>query len=179
VISLLSIIRWVCGFVFALMVLQVLEGMAWLLKPEAANVNMGSFYAFVLVKMIVIVVTGFIFFWLRGVISRLNTKKNDSLSTDVTEKKSEISQATNEEIPSVKGSGWMSITAFVIAVICSRSWLEISHWSNSTKRGLWMMSIIALTLAVTSLQQRRKGNIFAGISVGACVITIFLLIGKL
>lgn len=74
--GLLRFIRGICGFVFALQVIQVIEAVAWLSKPEAGGIDMGKFFALVLIKVIVLGVSGFLFFWLRGVINSLHTKKH-------------------------------------------------------------------------------------------------------
>lgn len=74
--GLLRLIRGICGFVFALQVIHVIEAAAWLSKPEAVSVDMGKFFALLLVKVIFLAVAGFLFFWLRGLINRLHTKEH-------------------------------------------------------------------------------------------------------
>lgn len=72
----LRIIRGICGFFFAMQILQLVEAATWLAKPEAAGVDMGKFLALVIVKVVVLVIAGGLFFWLRGLINKLHTKKS-------------------------------------------------------------------------------------------------------
>lgn len=74
--GLLRLIRAMCGFVFAIQVIHVIEAVAWLSKPEAIGVDMGKFFALLLFKVIFLVAAGLLFFWLRGLINLLHTKKN-------------------------------------------------------------------------------------------------------
>jgi hypothetical protein len=88
--GLLRFIRGVCGFVFAIQVIHVIEAAAWLTKPEAVGVDMGKFFALLLVKVIFLAVAGFLFFWLRGFINRLHTKKHGTPHPALAEKKSAL-----------------------------------------------------------------------------------------
>ena len=85
--GLLRIIRGVCGFIFALQIFQVIEAVAWLFKPEAAGVDMGKFFALMLFKVTFLVVSGLLFFWLRGVINKLHMKKSGRPHPALAEKK--------------------------------------------------------------------------------------------
>lgn len=85
--GLLRFIRGVCGFVFAMQVIHIIEAVAWLSKPEAVGVDMGKFFALLLVKAIFLAVAGFLFFWLRGLINRLHTKKHGTPHPALAEKK--------------------------------------------------------------------------------------------
>lgn len=75
--NLLRIIRALCGLVFALQIIQIIEAAIWVFTPEAVGVDMGKFFALLLLKIISLGVAGFLFFWLRGFINRLHTKKHD------------------------------------------------------------------------------------------------------
>ena len=85
--GLLRIIRGFCGFVFAMQVMQLIEAVAWLSKPEAADVDLGKFFALALFKVIFLLVSGLLFFWLRGFINKLHTKKNGVPHPALAEKK--------------------------------------------------------------------------------------------
>ena len=85
--GLLRFIRGACGFVFALQIIHVIEAIAWLSKSEAVGVDMGKFFALLLVKAIFLAVTGFLFFWLRGLINNLHTKKYGMPHPALAEKK--------------------------------------------------------------------------------------------
>ncbi len=78
----------------------------------------------------------------------------------------------------IKDSQWMSVTALVLSVMCFLSWFNLTDWDKDAKVGLWMFSISSLVLAVTSIQQKRSGNIFSFISIAVVVITMLILIGK-
>ena len=75
-LGLLRFIRGVCGFVFALQIIHVIEAVVFLSKPEAASIDMGGFFALLLIKVVFLGLGGFLFFWLRGLINRLHTKKH-------------------------------------------------------------------------------------------------------
>jgi hypothetical protein len=85
--GLFRFIRGICGFVFVLHVVQVIEAFTWLSKPEAVGVDMGKFIALLFVKAIFLAVAGFLFFWLRGLINRLHTKKHGTPHPALAEKK--------------------------------------------------------------------------------------------
>ncbi len=72
--GLLRFIRGVCGLVFALQVIHVIEAFAWLSKLEAVGQDMGKFFALLLLKVIFLAVGGVLFFWLRGHINRSHQK---------------------------------------------------------------------------------------------------------
>jgi len=86
VFGLLRFFRAVCGLVFALQCLQVMEAAAWLSKvmepdawiskPEAVDVDMDLFFVLFLIKAVVLAVSGLMFFWLRRVINRLHIRKH-------------------------------------------------------------------------------------------------------
>ncbi len=85
--GLLRFIRGVCGFVFAIQIIHVIEAVTWLSKPEAVGVDMGKFFALLLVKAIFLAMAGFLFFGLRGFINRLHTKKHGTPHPALAEKK--------------------------------------------------------------------------------------------
>ena len=85
--GLLRFIRGICGFVFAIQVIHVIGAFAWLAKPEAVGVDIGKFFALLLFKAIFLAVAGFLFFWLRGLINRLHTKKHGTPHPALAEKK--------------------------------------------------------------------------------------------
>jgi len=86
VFGLLRFFRAVCGLVFALQCLQVMaaaawiskvmEPDAWISKPEAVDVDMGGFFALLLVKVVILAVSGLMFFWLRRLINRLHIRRH-------------------------------------------------------------------------------------------------------
>jgi hypothetical protein len=78
----------------------------------------------------------------------------------------------------IKDSQWMSVTALILSVMCFLNWLNLADWDKDVKSGLWILSISSLALAVTSIQQKRSGNIFSFISIAVVVITMLILIGK-
>ena len=86
--------------------------------------------------------------------------------------------STSLQILQVKDSMWMSVTAFVLAVLCILNWSGINNWDKNIKLGLWIFAIVSLALAITSLQQKMKGKIVAGISIGAAILTLLMLLGK-
>lgn len=47
----LRFVRGVYGFVFALQVIHVIEAVVFLSKPEAASIDMGGFFALLLIKV--------------------------------------------------------------------------------------------------------------------------------
>lgn len=85
--GLLRFIRGICGFMFALQVIHVLEAFAWLAKPEVIGVDMGKFFVLLLFKVVFLTIAGFLFFWLRGLINRLHMKKNGTPHPALAEKK--------------------------------------------------------------------------------------------
>ncbi|MFA5572776.1 MAG: hypothetical protein WDA42_06690 [Candidatus Bathyarchaeia archaeon] len=85
--GLLRFIRGICGFIFALQVIHMVEAATTLLKPEAVSVDMGSFFALLFVKVIFLAVAGFLFFWLRGLINRMHTEKHGTPHPSLAEKK--------------------------------------------------------------------------------------------
>jgi hypothetical protein len=85
--GLLRLVRVVCGFVFVLQVIHLFEAVAWLTKPEADGADIGKFFALVLIKVIALGISGFLFFWFRGVINRLHVKKHGTPHPALAEKK--------------------------------------------------------------------------------------------
>ena len=75
-LGLLRFILGICGFVFALQVFHVIEAGVFLSKPESAGIDMGGFFALLLIKVVFLGLCGFLFFWLRVFINRLYTKKH-------------------------------------------------------------------------------------------------------
>lgn len=82
--GLLRFIRGFCGFLFALQIIGLLPVLTWLQQPDAIT---GGMWAQVLIKAIALVLFGWLFFWLRGVINRLHTKKHGAPHPALTEKK--------------------------------------------------------------------------------------------
>lgn len=72
--GLLRLVRGVCGFIFALQFFQVIQALAWVSSPEAAGVDMGKFFALLLIKVFVLIVSGLLFFGLRKAINWLHIK---------------------------------------------------------------------------------------------------------
>ncbi len=87
IFNLLRIIRGICGFVFALQIIHVIGAVALLAKPEAAGMDIGGFFAILLIKIVALGVSGFMFFWLRGIINRLHTRKHGTPHPALAEKK--------------------------------------------------------------------------------------------
>lgn len=73
--GLLRIVRGAVGFLFGLQVIQVVEAMAWMLKPGATDVNMGGSLALLLMKAAFLLIAGVVFFWLRYLINQLHMEK--------------------------------------------------------------------------------------------------------
>lgn len=86
-LELLRFIRGICGFVFAIQVIHVIEALAWLAKPEAVGVDMGKSFALLLFKVVFVAVAGFLFFWLRGLINRLHMNKHGTPHPALAKKK--------------------------------------------------------------------------------------------
>lgn len=84
---LLRFIRGFCGFVFALQIIQLIESVTWLLKPESAGIDMSIFFALVLIKVVVLGASGFLFFWLRDLINNLYIKKHGTPHPSLADKK--------------------------------------------------------------------------------------------
>ena len=74
-LGLLRFIRGFFGFWFALQALHVIEALAFLATSGSSNVDIGKFFAILLIKLTAFGISGFLFFWLRGFINRLNIKK--------------------------------------------------------------------------------------------------------
>ena len=70
----LRVIRGICGFLFAIQIVHLIEAIPLLLKSEGGSLGAGL--ALALIKVIALVVFGFLFFWLRGFINRLHLKKH-------------------------------------------------------------------------------------------------------
>lgn len=73
---------------------------------------------------------------------------------------------------------WMSMVAFVLAILSFANWFSIENWDHNTKVGLWMFSVGSLALGITSIHQKKRGIVFSGISIAVAAITILILIGK-
>ena len=85
--ALLRFIRGICGFVFVLQAIHLIEAVAWLSKPEAVGNDIGKLFALLLLKAIFLAVAGFLFFWLRGLINRMHTTKHGAPHPALAEKK--------------------------------------------------------------------------------------------
>jgi len=59
---LMRIFRGVCGVLFAMQVIHVIEAILWISKIEVAELEMGGFYLLLSFKIIVLGVSGFLFF---------------------------------------------------------------------------------------------------------------------
>lgn len=75
---LLRTVRGIFGFLFAMQVVQVVEALIWMSKPQAAGADAGSVAALLLIKLVVLAIAGAVFFWLRSLINKLHTKKHGS-----------------------------------------------------------------------------------------------------
>lgn len=84
-----------------------------------------------------------------------------------------------QEKNSVTNSIWMSVTAFVSAVLMFVNWFAISSWNKDTKLGLLVFAIASLAFGITSIHQKRKGKVLSGISITIAVITILILLGNI
>lgn len=71
--GLLRFIRGICGFLFAWQVVGLLPVLTWMQRPDAVT---GGMWTRVLIKAIALVLFGWLFFWLRGAINRLHTKRH-------------------------------------------------------------------------------------------------------
>jgi hypothetical protein len=73
----LRFIRGIFGVVFATQVLQVLEAVLSLaFKYDVVSVDLGKYFALLLIKTVVLIVSCFLFFWLRLLINKLYEKKH-------------------------------------------------------------------------------------------------------
>ena len=75
-------------------------------------------------------------------------------------------------------SMWMSGVASVLALIEILNWININNWNRNMEVGLWMFAIVSLTLAAITLTKKRKGKIFAVVSIVISVLTMLILLGK-
>lgn len=69
----LRVIRAICGFVAAWQVVGLLPVIGWLSNLSATT---GGMWAFVFFKLLVMLIFGLAFFWLRALINRLNMNKH-------------------------------------------------------------------------------------------------------
>ena len=86
VFGLLRFFRAVCGLVFGLQCIHVVAAAAWLSqvmdpdkwisKPEAVDVDMDLFFVLFFFKVVILAVSGLVFFGLRRVINRLHIRKH-------------------------------------------------------------------------------------------------------
>ncbi len=83
----LRFVRGVFGLFFALQVLQVIEGLALLFRPEAAGFDTGKIFALMLIKVVFLTAFGVLFFWLRSLINKLHTKRTGSPHPALAEKR--------------------------------------------------------------------------------------------
>lgn len=80
----LRLIRGLCGLQFVLQIVGLLPVLTWLQQPDAVT---GGMWAQVLIKAITLALFGWLFFWLRGVINRLHTRKHGVPHPALAEKK--------------------------------------------------------------------------------------------
>lgn len=73
---LLRVVRSIFGFLFAMQVVQVVEALIWMSKPEAAGVDAGKVVTLLLIKVVVLAIAGAVFFWFRRLINKLHTNKH-------------------------------------------------------------------------------------------------------
>lgn len=71
-IGILRIFRGIFGLVFVLQVIGLLPGLGWLIQPESITNELLGFF---LIKLVVLVLSGVLFHWLRSVINNLHKKK--------------------------------------------------------------------------------------------------------
>lgn len=74
--ALLRFVRGFIGLVFAFQVVHVIEAIALLLKPESSGAVTGAFLAIFLLKGVILLVSGLVFLWLRGLINRLHVNRH-------------------------------------------------------------------------------------------------------
>lgn len=77
-IFLLRVARAIFGFIFALQVVQLVEALIWMSKPEVAGVDVGKGMALLVIKVAVLAIAGTVFFLLRSLINKLHTTKHGS-----------------------------------------------------------------------------------------------------
>jgi|JI8StandDraft_2_1071088.scaffolds.fasta_scaffold40924_2 hypothetical protein len=85
--ALLRLVRGFFGLVFAFQVVHVIEALALLLKPELAGAAGGALLATLLFKAVILLVSGLLFFWLRGLINRLHAKRHGVPHPSLAERK--------------------------------------------------------------------------------------------
>ena len=72
----LRLVRGVFGVVFAFQIIHVTQALLLLATNfEAVSVDIGKYFALLLIKTVVLAFTGFMFFWLRKVINNQYEKK--------------------------------------------------------------------------------------------------------
>lgn len=86
-------------------------------------------------------------------------------------------QAVEETV--AKGSSWMAITAFVMAILCFLNWFNLPDWDSDMEVGLWMFTIVSVVLGSISLKQQRKQKVLSIISVVVAGLTMLILIGRI
>ena len=72
--GILRIVRCVCGFLFALQVVHLIGAALQLLNSE--EISMGAFVGLAFLKVIALVVFGFLFFWIRNFINHNHFKRH-------------------------------------------------------------------------------------------------------
>jgi hypothetical protein len=73
--GLLRITRGFFGFLFISKTLQVTLAVATLMTSINGSVDIGKFFALLLIELVALGISAFLFFWLRGFINRLHAKK--------------------------------------------------------------------------------------------------------
>jgi len=81
---LLRLIRGFCGFVYVMQFFGLYPVLTWLQQPDAVT---GGMWAQALIKVLTLVLFGWLFFWLRSVINSLHTKKHGVPHPALAEKK--------------------------------------------------------------------------------------------
>lgn len=77
-IFLLRVVRAIFGFIFALQVVQLVEALIWMFKPEVAGVDIGKGMALLLIKIVILAIASAVFFLLRSLINKVHTTKHGS-----------------------------------------------------------------------------------------------------
>lgn len=84
----LRFIRGVFGFIFATQLLQVAEAVLnFAFRYELVSVDLGKYFALLLIKTVVLIVSCFLFFWLRLLINKLYEKKHGTPHPTLGDKK--------------------------------------------------------------------------------------------
>jgi hypothetical protein len=128
---LLRFIRGFCGFLYAFQILSLLPLFSWLDHPGEVTADMWT-QSFI--KAITLVLFGWLFFWLHGVINRLRIKMHGVPQPALAEKTIPAGEQTSNE-------------NFIISIWNGNAGLAMIYWVYGVPAGfVWVTAIGALQL---------------------------------